>query len=87
MIDVANKTNEFAGDGTTTATVLTRAIYSEGVKNVAAGCNPMDLRRGTQKAVEHVIAFLEANKRVITTSDQIAQVGLQCCRRGQFFSN
>lgn len=76
VIDVANKTNEFAGDGTTTATVLTRAIYSEGVKNVAAGCNPMDLRRGTQKAVEHVIAFLEKNKQVITTSDQIAQVCL-----------
>jgi len=74
VIDVANKTNEFAGDGTTTATVLTRAIYSEGVKNVAAGCNPMDLRKGTQKAVEHVIAFLEKNKRVITTSEQIAQV-------------
>ncbi|KAG8945325.1 chaperonin [Tulasnella sp. 424] len=72
--DVAGKTNEVAGDGTTTATVLTRAIFAEGVKNVAAGCNPMDLRRGSQKAVEHVIAFLEAKKRVITTSEEIAQV-------------
>ncbi|GAA95409.1 uncharacterized protein L969DRAFT_92541 [Mixia osmundae IAM 14324] len=72
--DVANKTNEIAGDGTTTATVLARAIYSEGVKNVAAGCNPMDLRRGSQKAVEAVIKFLEANKRSITTSAEIAQV-------------
>ncbi|KAG9074855.1 chaperonin, partial [Ceratobasidium sp. UAMH 11750] len=72
--DVASKTNEIAGDGTTTATVLARAIYSEGVKNVAAGCNPMDLRRGAQKAVDKVIEFLEANKRVITTSEEIAQV-------------
>ncbi|CEL61194.1 Heat shock protein 60, mitochondrial OS=Paracoccidioides brasiliensis (strain ATCC MYA-826 / Pb01) GN=HSP60 PE=1 SV=1 [Rhizoctonia solani AG-1 IB] len=72
--DVASKTNEIAGDGTTTATVLARAIYSEGVKNVAAGCNPMDLRRGAQKAVDKVIEFLEANKREITTSEEIAQV-------------
>jgi chaperonin GroEL len=53
--DVAQKTNERAGDGTTTATVLARSIYSEGVKNVAAGCNPMDLRRGSQAAVERVV--------------------------------
>ncbi|GAA6042970.1 hypothetical protein JCM8097_000029 [Rhodosporidiobolus ruineniae] len=72
--DVASKANEEAGDGTTTATVLARAIYSEGVKNVAAGCNPMDLRRGAQAAVEAVIQFLEANKRAITTSEEIAQV-------------
>ncbi|KAL1406799.1 chaperonin [Vanrija albida] len=72
--DVASKTNDTAGDGTTTATVLARAIYSEGVKNVAAGCNPMDLRRGSQKAVDKVLAVLEANKRVITTSEEIAQV-------------
>lgn len=74
MQDVASKTNDTAGDGTTTATVLARAIYSEGVKNVAAGCNPMDLRRGAQKAVERVLEVLEANKRVITTSEEIAQV-------------
>ncbi|CAH7674298.1 heat shock protein 60 [Phakopsora pachyrhizi] len=72
--EVANKTNEIAGDGTTTATVLARAIYSEGVKNVAAGCNPMDLRRGSQAAVDEVIKFLDANKREITTSKEIAQV-------------
>ena len=72
--DVASKTNDTAGDGTTTATVLARAIYAEGVKNVAAGCNPMDLRRGAQKAVEEVLKVLEANKRVITTSEEIAQV-------------
>jgi len=74
VTDVANKTNEVAGDGTTTATVLTRAIYSEGVKNVAAGCSPMDLRRGSQQAVEAVLKFLDENKRSITTSAEIAQV-------------
>ncbi|KAK5088239.1 chaperonin [Lithohypha guttulata] len=72
--DVANKTNESAGDGTTTATVLARAIFSETVKNVAAGCNPMDLRRGIQAAVDAVVDFLQKNKRDITTSQEIAQV-------------
>lgn len=72
--DVASKTNEVAGDGTTTATVLARAIFSETVKNVAAGCNPMDLRRGTQAAVEAVVEFLQKNKRDITTGEEIAQV-------------
>jgi len=72
--DVASKTNEVAGDGTTTATVLARAIFSETVKNVAAGCNPMDLRRGTQAAVEAVIDYLRKNKRDITTSAEISQV-------------
>jgi chaperonin GroEL len=72
--DVASKTNDTAGDGTTTATVLARAIYAEGVKNVAAGCNPMDLRRGAQKAVDKVLEILESNKRDITTSEEIAQV-------------
>ncbi|KAF2207156.1 hypothetical protein CERZMDRAFT_102652 [Cercospora zeae-maydis SCOH1-5] len=72
--DVASKTNEVAGDGTTTATVLANAIFSETVKNVAAGCNPMDLRRGTQAAVEAVIDYLRTNKRDITTSEEIKQV-------------
>jgi chaperonin GroEL len=72
--DVASKTNDVAGDGTTTATVLARAIFTETVKNVAAGCNPMDLRRGTQAAVEAVIDFLQSHKRDITTSEEIAQV-------------
>ncbi|KAK7202509.1 chaperonin Cpn60/TCP-1 family [Myxozyma melibiosi] len=72
--DVASKTNEVAGDGTTTATVLARAIFTESVKNVAAGCNPMDLRRGTQAAVEKVVEFLQKNKKEITTSEEIAQV-------------
>ncbi len=72
--DVAQKTNEIAGDGTTTATVLARAIYAEGVKNVAAGCNPMDLRRGAQAAVDRVVEFLSKNTKTITTSEEIAQV-------------
>ena len=72
--DVASKTNEVAGDGTTTATVLASAIFTETVKNVAAGCNPMDLRRGTQAAVEAVVDYLQKNKRNITTSEEIAQV-------------
>lgn len=72
--DVAGKTNESAGDGTTSATVLGRSIFAESVKNVAAGCNPMDLRRGSQAAVEAVIKFLSENKREVTTSAEIAQV-------------
>ncbi|EKM49649.1 uncharacterized protein PHACADRAFT_265217 [Phanerochaete carnosa HHB-10118-sp] len=72
--DVAQKTNEIAGDGTTTATVLARAIYSEGVKNVAAGCNPMDLRRGSQAAVDRVVEFLSSQAKTITTTAEIAQV-------------
>lgn len=72
--DVASKTNEIAGDGTTTATVLTRAIFTEGVKNVAAGCNPMDLRRGAQMAVDAVVDFLKSHTKVITTPQEVAQV-------------
>ncbi|AOA64646.1 Chaperonin required for ATP-dependent folding of precursor polypeptides [Komagataella phaffii CBS 7435] len=72
--DVASKTNESAGDGTTSATVLGRTIFTESVKNVAAGCNPMDLRRGSQAAVEAVVDFLQKNKKEITTSEEIAQV-------------
>ncbi|KAF0268356.1 hypothetical protein FOG48_02533 [Hanseniaspora uvarum] len=71
---VASTTNEIAGDGTTSATVLGRAIFEECVKNVAAGCNPMDLRRGTTLAVQKVIEFLEANKKEVTTSEEVLQV-------------
>jgi chaperonin GroEL len=60
-----------AGDGTTTATVLARAIYSEGVKNVAAGCNPMDLRRHSQAAIDNVVQFLSAQTKTITTAAEI----------------
>ncbi|KAJ2735250.1 chaperonin, partial [Coemansia sp. Cherry 401B] len=72
--DVANKANEEAGDGTTTATVLARGIFSEGVKNVAAGCNPQDLRRGVQLAVDKVVEYLKSHAKPITTTHEIAQV-------------
>lgn len=72
--EVASKTNETAGDGTTSATVLGRAIFTESVKNVAAGCNPMDLRKGSQAAVDAVVKFLQSHKQEITTSEEIAQV-------------
>ena len=72
--EVASKTADSAGDGTTTATVLAQAIYTIGAKNVAAGANPMDLKRGIEKAVSKVVENLESQKRVISTSKEIAQV-------------
>jgi len=72
---VANTTNDIAGDGTTTATVLTRAIFSEGCKAVAAGMNPMDLKRGIEKAVTAVVDDLKAKTKMISTTEEIAQVG------------
>jgi chaperonin GroEL (HSP60 family) len=71
---VASKTNDIAGDGTTTATILTRAIFAEGCKAVAAGMNPMDIRRGITSAVEAVVLNLEKMSRHITTKEEIAQV-------------
>src|SRR5215211_4528844 len=73
--EVASKTNDDAGDGTTTATVLAQAIYREGAKIVAAGHNPMELKRGIDKAVAVVVEELEKNTRKITTSAEVAQVG------------
>ncbi len=61
--------------GTTTATVLTRAIFSEGCKSVAAGMNPMDLRRGINAAVEKVLGYLKHHAKMISTTEEIAQVG------------
>mmetsp|Transcript_29003 Transcript_29003/g.50978 ORF Transcript_29003/g.50978 Transcript_29003/m.50978 type:complete len:574 (-) Transcript_29003:468-2189(-) len=72
--EVASKTNDKAGDGTTTATVLARALFSEGVKSVAAGMNPMELRKGMVIAVDHVVETLKANTKPITTKEEIAQV-------------
>ncbi|XP_024393311.1 chaperonin CPN60-2, mitochondrial [Physcomitrium patens] len=72
---VANSTNDVAGDGTTAATVLTRAIFAEGCKSVAAGMNAMDLRRGINLAVEAVVAHLKSQAKMISTSEEIAQVG------------
>ncbi|MGG5820531.1 chaperonin GroEL [Falsiroseomonas sp. HW251] len=73
--EVASKTNDIAGDGTTTATVLAQAIVREGAKSVAAGMNPMDLKRGVDKAVAEVVKYLESNTKKITTSAEVAQVG------------
>ncbi|EJF79070.1 chaperonin GroEL [Bartonella doshiae] len=73
--EVASKTNDIAGDGTTTATVLGQAIVQEGVKAVAAGMNPMDLKRGIDAAVEEVVANLFKKAKKIQTSAEIAQVG------------
>jgi chaperonin GroEL len=73
--EVASKTNDQAGDGTTTATVLAQAIVREGAKAVAAGMNPMDLKRGIDKAVNAVVEQLKNNSRKITTPGETAQVG------------
>ncbi|KAK3187771.1 hypothetical protein Dsin_027332 [Dipteronia sinensis] len=72
---VANATNDVAGDGTTCATVLTRAIFTEGCKSVAAGMNAMDLRRGISMAVDAVVTSLKSRAKMISTSEEIAQVG------------
>ena len=73
--EVAQKTNETAGDGTTTATVLAQAIVREGLKAVAAGMNPMDLKRGIDKAVTEVVAAIEKQSKEVSGSSEIAQVG------------
>jgi chaperonin GroEL len=73
--EVASRTSHEAGDGTTTATVLAHAIVREGAKAVAAGMNPMDLKRGVDLAVEAVVADLKKNSKTVTSNDEIAQVG------------
>ncbi|MAO54092.1 MAG: chaperonin GroEL, partial [Rhodospirillaceae bacterium] len=73
--EVASKTNDEAGDGTTTATVLAQAIVREGTKAVAAGMNPMDLKRGVDMAVEAVVSDVKSASKKVKTSDEIAQVG------------
>src|SRR5579885_2137680 len=73
--EVASKTNDAAGDGTTTATVLARAIVREGAKSVAAGMNPMDLKRGIDKAVDTVVADLKKRSKKVKANEEIAQVG------------
>ena len=73
--EVASKQNDAAGDGTTTATVLAHAIVKEGAKSVAAGANPMDVKRGIDLAVEAIRADLETKSRKVTSSDEVAQVG------------
>jgi len=73
--EVASKANDVAGDGTTTATVLAQSIVKEGLKRVAAGMNPMDLKRGVEKAVLEVVENLRKQSRKVTTNEEIAQVG------------
>ena len=73
--EVASKANDVAGDGTTTATVLAQSIAQEGARAVAAGMNPMDLKRGIDMAVEAVVSTLESKSKKISTSDEVAQVG------------
>ena len=73
--EVASKASDVAGDGTTTATVLAAAIVKEGAKSVAAGMNPMDLKRGIDLAVEAIVEDLKKNSKKITSNDEIAQVG------------
>src|ERR1700678_4458043 len=73
--EVASKTNDKAGDGTTTATVLAQAIVVEGTKSVAAGMNPMDLKRGVEKAVAKVVEHIKSTSKKVTTNQEIAQVG------------
>src|SRR6187399_1242456 len=73
--EVASKTNDLAGDGTTTATVLAQSIVREGAKAVAAGLNPMDLKRGIDAAVEAVVEDVKKRSKKVSTSEEIAQVG------------
>lgn len=73
--EVASKTSDLAGDGTTTATVLAQAIVTEGIKAVAAGMNPMDLKRGIDMAVESVISDIKKRSKTVSTNEEIAQVG------------
>ncbi len=73
--EVAQRTNDVAGDGTTTATVLAQAIFREGLKSVAAGMNPMDLKRGVDLAVAAVVTDLARQAKTVRTNEEIAQVG------------
>src|SRR3954468_17452921 len=73
--EVASKTNDLAGDGTTTATVLAASIVREGAKSVAAGMNPMDLKRGIDLAVSAVVKDIESRAKKVGSSDEVAQVG------------
>src|ERR1700749_661490 len=73
--EVASKTNDLAGDGTTTATVLAQAIVKEAAQSVAAGMNPMDLKRGIDLAVQAVVADLKGHAKKVANNDEIAQIG------------
>ncbi len=85
--EVASKTNDIAGDGTTTATVLAQSIIQTGMKNVTAGANPMDLKRGIDKAVEAIVAELKKISRDISDRNEIAQVGTISANNDDFIGN
>ena len=85
--EVASKTSDNAGDGTTTATVLAQAIVSTGLKNVTAGANPMDLKRGIDKAVEAIVASLADLSQEIDDKNEIAQVGTISANNDEFIGN
>ncbi len=81
--EVATKTNDAAGDGTTTATLLAQTIVREGMKNIAAGANPMILKKGISKAVDTAVKSIVDNSKAITGSDDIARVGLSLSKRAR----
>ena len=74
--EVASKTNDNAGDGTTTATILTQSIVTEGLKYVTAGMNPMDIKRGIDKAVEHVIGKLKSSSKKLRQTKRLLRLEL-----------
>lgn len=85
--EVASRTSDNAGDGTTTATVLAQAIVRDGLKNVTAGANPMDLKRGIDKAVAAIIESLRAGSKAISTRNEIAQVGTISANNDEVIGN
>ncbi len=85
--EVASKTSDIAGDGTTTATVLARAIFKEGLRNVAAGSNPTAIRRGIDKAVQAVVEHLQTLMKPVTSKEEIAQVGSISANNDKFIGN
>ncbi len=85
--EVASKTADQAGDGTTTATVLAQAIFTTGIKNVAAGANPMDLKRGIDKAVRNVVKYLKDSSKQVNSSKEIAQVATISANNDQEIGN
>jgi chaperonin GroEL len=85
--EVASKTSDVAGDGTTTATVLARAIFREGLRNVAAGSNPAALRRGIEKAVDAAVGQLTSMAKAVTSKDEIAHVGAISANNDEFIGN
>jgi len=85
--EVASRTSDNAGDGTTTATVLAQAIVRDGLKNVTAGANPMDLKRGIDKAVAAIIESLKKSSKAISTRNEIAQVGTVSANNDEVIGN